>query len=771
MKTCAATTRVVRIDDREFPYATPWDGTPLTSRGYLAFDTETEAFDGGPVVPRLALASASAGPSANCLVHPDQVAAFVLAHPRARWVCHNCAFDFWVVDRHLRDRGEAAARRAWWDACDQNRLSDTMLLDQLVELARRGACPKPRDLAAVGRAYARMEISKDDPYRLRYGEIIGAAWDEVEEGFFTYAIKDAIVTLRAYQAMDLEAHRLLDGVGRGCPDLSADTVERFGVLSLSVQVKGAVALAGVSRNGMCLDLDRVRASEAEVRAALEGSLADLRARRPDLFRTRVDRATGRPVPCVSKKTGTPSRSDKVLQKELARVADELGRRAGQPLPIPRTSKGISKSVKVWSEYAHLDPLLGAWVVYEKQTTLCQFFAGLREPVVRPSYHVLQRTGRTSCSTPNVQQVPRDGRFRQAFVASPGHLLLAVDYSYVELVTLAAVCLKRYGRSVLADVIRAGVDPHCYTASMVLGVPLEQFMGWKAYDTEAEVNGVRRPLRDHFKVARQAAKPVNFGVPGGLGAASLVAYARHTYKVEMTLEQAQAFRSKLITEVYPELDRYLSEDGMAVLAGNLGAPAEQLWEALDPRGDRAPFVAAGVRNVVSGKAVNAQGRPYTEGYLNRVWGALIRCCRDPDLRGELARGQGSKALADRLFRTGVVTLTGRVRAGVEYSQSRNTPFQGLASDGAKLALWALTREGFRVVGFVHDEVLIEVPDRGGYADLAEVERVEAVMCGAMRSVLVGDLPVECEATLSRRWSKDAKRVVEGDRVLPWEPKAG
>ena len=44
----------------------------------------------------------AAGAAACCLIHPDQVAAFVLAHPRARWVFHHVGFDFWVVARHLR---------------------------------------------------------------------------------------------------------------------------------------------------------------------------------------------------------------------------------------------------------------------------------------------------------------------------------------------------------------------------------------------------------------------------------------------------------------------------------------------------------------------------------------------------------------------------------------------------------------------------------------------------------------------------------------------
>ena len=56
----------------------------------------------------------------------------------------------------------------------------------------------PRNLADVGQQYAGMEISKEDPFRMRYGEIIGVDWAGVEDGFFEYAVKDVIVTLRAF---------------------------------------------------------------------------------------------------------------------------------------------------------------------------------------------------------------------------------------------------------------------------------------------------------------------------------------------------------------------------------------------------------------------------------------------------------------------------------------------------------------------------------------------------------------------------------------------
>jgi DNA polymerase I-like protein with 3'-5' exonuclease and polymerase domains len=117
---------------------------------------------------------------------------------------------------------------------------------------------------------------------------------------------------------------------------------------------------------------------------------------------------------------------------------------------------------------------------------------------------------------------------------------------------------------------------------------------------------------------------------------------------------------------------------------------------------------------------------------------------------------------------VATLTGRLRGRVGYSQARNTPFQGLAADGAALALFALVKEGFRVVGFVHDEILVELPDEGGYVSEDKVRRVEEVMCRKMEEVLVGGIPVKCEAVLAERWDKKAKLVVQDGKVYAWQP---
>lgn len=119
-----------------------------------------------------------------------------------------------------------------------------------------------------------------------------------------------------------------------------------------------------------------------------------------------------------------------------------------------------------------------------------------------------------------------GGFREVFGASPGHVLVTVDYDFIELCTLAAVCLANYGFSVLADVIKKGIDPHGFTAAMIEGVSFETFMSWK--------NSEDPELKQKFSTLRQKAKAVNFGIPSGLSAAGLSIYAKSAYGAELSV---------------------------------------------------------------------------------------------------------------------------------------------------------------------------------------------------------------------------------------------
>ena len=107
------------------------------------------------------------------------------------------------------------------------------------------------------------------------------------------------------------------------------------------------------------------------------------------------------------------------------------------------------------------------------------------------------------------------------------------------------------------------------------------------------------------------------------------------------------------------------------------------------------------------------------------------------------------LYSRLCRQSVATLTGRIRANVGYTDGKNTPFQSLAADGAKLALWKLLHAGLDVVAFVHDEILVQLPELTATEGAKLVERL---MVEAMEEVMGHGMPAACESKVADCWKK-------------------
>ena len=119
--------------------------------------------------------------------------------------------------------------------------------------------------------------------------------------------------------------------------------------------------------------------------------------------------------------------------------------------------------------------------------------------VHTSYQqAVASTGRLSSTDPNLQNIPvRSGegrRIRQAFIAKPGHKLIAADYSQIELRIMAHLS----GDAGLLNAFSQGLDVHQATAAEIFGVPLEQV------------------TTDQ----RRSAKAVNFGLIYGMSAFGL-----------------------------------------------------------------------------------------------------------------------------------------------------------------------------------------------------------------------------------------------------------
>ena len=105
-----------------------------------------------------------------------------------------------------------------------------------------------------------------------------------------------------------------------------------------------------------------------------------------------------------------------------------------------------------------------------------------------------------------------------------------------------------------------------------------------------------------------------------------------------------------------------------------------------------------------------------------------------------------------------TITGRIRSKASYCSACNYAFQGLAADGAKLAMWDLWKKGYPMVNFIHDEVVFElkVDDPHLHDKIADIKQT---MLDGMRKVLPEVTGLECEGSLMRRWHKEAEEEID------------
>jgi hypothetical protein len=82
------------------------------------------------------------------------------------------------------------------------------------------------------------------------------------------------------------------------------------------------------------------------------------------------------------------------------------------------------------------------------------------------------------------------------------------------------------------------------------------------------------------------------------------------------------------------------------------------------------------------------------------------------------------------------------------------FQGLAADGAKLGLWHVWRAGYRIVNFIHDELLVVVPTESNLA--LHAASIRHPMLKGMREV-VPDVRVDVACIAHRHHSSRAAAV--------------
>ncbi|MBX2850664.1 MAG: DNA polymerase I [Phycisphaeraceae bacterium] len=213
------------------------------------------------------------------------------------------------------------------------------------------------------------------------------------------------------------------------------------------------------------------------------------------------------------KTGFSTNSE-VLEKLDAMTAEELQAVPEDARPIPG----------LMIEYRMLTKLVGTYLVALKEAIADDGRVHARFNQTGAA------TGRLSSSDPNLQNIPirtEVGRdIRKAFVADPGHKLIAADYSQIELRVLAHLSEDE----ALIDAFNKGQDIHAAVAAQVFGADPDEVT----------------------KEQRNRAKVINFGIIYGITAYGL---ARRIDDLDNKAASALIDDYK---HRFPGIDRFLNE---------------------------------------------------------------------------------------------------------------------------------------------------------------------------------------------------------------------
>lgn len=719
----------------------------------LGFDTETEAVgdinNPGSQPPRLVIATATDG-NTGFYVAPDDLAAFLDAHAHATFVVHNVQFDAMVCERALADRNAGS----FWPVIDQGRMVCTMTLERLLSLATTGTAQVFNSLDDLAQKYLGQTVAKDvvdsagDPVRTSFGKYIGRLPADIEQVALDYAAGDTDVVLqiwreqlRRVEALKAEARNAYGFPGDDALSAAWDT---YGPLTLHTQVKATILAKVMGMTGVCFDLTR----REEAMRSLMAAQADATTRLREL---------GIPVPVepeIEALTGKPEWEIDDLPKRVPAVQTSMARYLAEsepklladgilPEPFHRTETGrISMSKQHRARWVALgiSEVVNAWADWEHARKFRRTYAEkMTEPRLHPKWNPLLNSGRFSATgTIALQTLPKCGgtprdrlSIRQLVIPPEGSVFVAVDFSQIEVVALAAVMETQTGYgSGLADVIRGGLDVH----------------GSIAHCLYPERSG---PITAG---ERKAVKPITFGLPGGMGPRTIQQVAKLNYGLDLELHQVEAIVAAY-KRLAPELEQHLASrvcPGMQT-ANFLGMRTRgEGWQML---------------NVLGGTASTFHGIPLTEEEESPFWAMADRfkpiLPGNKKTRAALERAIDNRepsptltaAIRNTMTEELSCTMTGRLRARCNFRSARNNTFQGLAADGAILAMWKLFRHGFSLAMFVHDEIVATCPNDGRAHMRADV--MSEIMRTEMARVLGGKLPVGVEAFVSASFSQRDK----------------
>jgi DNA polymerase-1 len=626
------------------------------------------------------------------------------------WDFHNAPHDLACMMAQWPDLTERI-----FGLFDRDGITCTIVRQKLIDIARgyfKSRSKRGYALDAVASALGISQvINKEDPWRLRYGELIDVPVSQWPPEAVQYALGDCTAQHAVYQAQEAYAAK------HGVP-----LVDQFR------QARAAMWLKLIECRGIMVDPRRVEEYIANVRETRgvdrkicedEGLLRDGK-RWMEAAQKRMAAVCAESQEADLPITDT---GEKFMREWLGIRDPKI------PLPIGATwkafqqfgcgKKGLAICLDEDSCKQFGDETLEAFQRYGTGTTQIAraerlYLAARLGVPIQPRFGSLQDSGRTSCSQGDTKKAGPPSAFgaqtqnpakdkpvqrkdgstfvrkgtRDCFVPRSGYAFISTDWEGAEASGVAQVCHELFGFSRMADVINAGGNLPTEFGAMIAGIPKED-----AYALR-KAGGARKKAFDGGP--RQSAKIALYGYFGGMGPAKLKLQARKLYGVHMTEAEARDLREKLF----------------------VFAPEIKL--------------------------------------LHR-WG------------GDTLRKAGGET-ADYTH-----PISGRVRGKCWYSALLNGTFQGRVADVFKDAGWRITREmftvrssplyGCRIVNECHDDILSEVPLDGiheaGFRQAKIMEQTWNEWCP--------DVVCRCSPAAMLRMYKDAETVLNSSgRLICWEP---
>lgn len=728
----------------------------------VGFDTETKLIRPACLAPQLVCVTWQWSGGAPQIVPLDLALPILEEILRAdRIVGHNVAYDMGVIAEAF-----PGLRRAVFNAYDEDRVTDTQIRQQLLDIAAgcyRGSVSakgKRRilgyTLEELARRCANIELQKDE-WRLSYGEFLGiplSGWaDKARELQAAARVRLAELEARDVTKDDQKAHdkavASLRSMIEGDPERARTYPLDDARATLAVylaqekhaayladqfrQVRAAFALHLNSCWGLRTDAEGVQRLRAAIEAeheevdeemrelglVRENGVRDTKAAKRLMIRLCAEEE----IPVVrtdahfaEKKTWAQRLAEGEAENAALIAAGKKPKKV-KPRCTDIDGKPLDDGHDDCAEHICLDADAcertgdDVMMAYAERTTLGKQLSndipalekGTEYPV--HTRYGLAGTGRSTSSKPNIQNQSKRAGFREAFVPRPGMLFAEADFPTLELYTLAQCCVSWLGESKLAAALNGGMDPHLWVAAIILGTTYE--------------DALKNKKDPEVKKARQLAKPANFGFPGGMGITKFVASTRKSV---------------------------IKQDGRAA------------WEAMGLDEPRAKKL----------KDEWLTAWPEMGRYFKRV---RDLCDNDSNLA------------------TAVTLFTNRTRGRATYCATANNGFQAMGADCAKEAAWRIARAQYvgtpslswekanpgtlsplfnaRGVAFVHDEFISEVPDNDTAHDAA-YEQAALMVEGA--NIYLPDVPIpmsKMEPLLMRRWAKSAVSTFDASgRLIPW-----